>query len=82
MQSQADAKAVALGYSLTIIVKHVRITMPLYDYECIICGQTQELEHSMSAAANPVLHCSTPMIRVFSATPAIFKGTGWGKDKK
>jgi putative FmdB family regulatory protein len=56
--------------------------MPIYDYECIVCGQMQELEHSMSAAANPVLHCSTPMIRVFSATPAIFKGTGWGKDKK
>jgi putative FmdB family regulatory protein len=60
---------------------NVRITMPRYDYECIVCGQTQELEHSISAASNPVLHCSTPMIRVFQATPAIFKGTGWGKDK-
>jgi putative FmdB family regulatory protein len=56
--------------------------MPIYDYECIVCGQTQELEHSMSAVGNPVLHCSTPMIRVFTATPAIFKGTGWGKEKK
>jgi putative FmdB family regulatory protein len=55
--------------------------MPRYDYECIVCGETQELEHSVSAASNPVLHCSTPMIRVFQATPAIFKGTGWGKDK-
>jgi putative FmdB family regulatory protein len=81
-KSQADAKAVALGYLMRITAQSVRITMPIYDYECIVCGQTQELEHSMSAVGNPVLHCSTPMIRVFAATPAIFKGTGWGKDKK
>jgi putative FmdB family regulatory protein len=56
--------------------------MPIYKYECITCGVVQELEHSMSAVGNPVLHCSTPMIRVFTSTPAIFKGTGWGKDKK
>jgi len=56
--------------------------MPVYDYECIVCGQKQELEHSMSAVGNPVLHCSTPMIRVFTPTPTIFKGNGWGKDKK
>jgi predicted nucleic acid-binding Zn ribbon protein len=56
--------------------------MPVYDYVCIVCGQAQELEHAMSAVGNPVLHCSTPMIRVFAPTPAIFKGTGWGKDKK
>ena len=81
LTSQADAKAVALGCLMPNTVHDARITMPVYDYECIVCGQTQELEHSMSAVGNPVLHCSTPMIRVFTATPAIFKGTGWGKDK-
>jgi predicted nucleic acid-binding Zn ribbon protein len=64
------------------IAQNVRITMPVYKYECITCGVVQELEHSMRAVGNPVLHCSTPMIRVFTSTPAIFKGTGWGKDKK
>lgn len=82
-KSQADVKAVALGlYQIINTALNVRITMPIYDYVCIVCGQAQELEHAMSAVGNPVLHCSTPMIRVFAATPAIFKGTGWGKDKK
>lgn len=56
--------------------------MPVYEYCCILCGEKQEIDHPMSAIGNPILHCSTPMIRVFAATPAIFKGTGWGKDKK
>ena len=61
---------------------NVRITMPVYEYCCVLCGEKQEIDHPMSAIGNPILHCSTPMIRVFAATPAIFKGTGWGKDKK
>ena len=56
--------------------------MPLYDYECFLCGEIQEIDHPMSAVGNPILHCSTPMNRVLVPTPAIFKGSGWGKDKK
>lgn len=55
--------------------------MPRYDYQCDICQVIEEVNHSVSAAANPVLHCSVPMRRLIGAAPAIFKGTGWGKDK-
>ena len=55
--------------------------MPRYDYECEVCETIEEVIHSVSAASNPVLHCSKPMKRIIGATPAILKGTGWGKDK-
>jgi predicted nucleic acid-binding Zn ribbon protein len=56
--------------------------MPIYVYECLLCGIIEELDHPMSAVGDPVLHCATPMNRQFVPTPAIFRGGGWGKDKK
>lgn len=55
--------------------------MANYDYCCVLCGITQVINHPMSAIGNPILHCSTPMVRQFTAVSAIFKGKGWGKDK-
>ena len=66
---------------MPITALDVRITMPIYVYECVLCGIIEELDHPMSAVGNPVLHCATPMNRQFVPTPAIFRGGGWGKDK-
>jgi len=28
----------------------------------------------------PCTYCNEPMVKVIAATPAVFKGKGWGKD--
>jgi predicted nucleic acid-binding Zn ribbon protein len=56
--------------------------MPRYDYICEVCYLVEEVTHSVAGAANPVLHCSKPMKKLIGSVPAIFKGNGWGKDKK
>jgi predicted nucleic acid-binding Zn ribbon protein len=52
--------------------------MPKYDYECpgeeIIIEYTLPIVHS-----NPLCEtCGAVMRQVYQATPAIFKGRGWG----
>jgi predicted nucleic acid-binding Zn ribbon protein len=52
--------------------------MPKYDYECpgeeIIIEYTLPIVHD-----NPTCEtCGAVMRQVYQATPAIFKGTGWG----
>jgi predicted nucleic acid-binding Zn ribbon protein len=52
--------------------------MPKYDYECpgeeIIIEYTLPIVHE-----NPTCEtCGAVMRQVYQATPAIFKGTGWG----
>jgi predicted nucleic acid-binding Zn ribbon protein len=59
------------------IVKKEKI-MPKYDYECpgeeIIIEYTLPIVHE-----NPTCEtCEAVMRQVYQATPAIFKGTGWG----
>ena len=53
-------------------------SMPKYDYECpgeeIIIEYTLPIVHS-----NPLCQtCGAVMRQVYQATPAIFKGRGWG----
>lgn len=54
--------------------------MPNYEFRC--CGVTIEIE----ARINDMLPkptcmiCNAEMKRIYQATPAVFKGTGWGKD--
>jgi predicted nucleic acid-binding Zn ribbon protein len=50
-------------------------TMPKYDYEC----QGVVLEFDLPINHEPpVCLCGQVMRKVFTATPAIFKGKGWG----
>ena len=55
----------------------VGIKMPRYDYKCNKCGGTQEVERGFGEDHEPTC-CQTSMSRVWSATPAIFRGGGWG----
>ncbi len=64
--------------------------MPIYEYECLQCGQRTERLQRMDEpplAACPA--CGGPVKKLFSAPAAHFKGSGWyvtdygghGKDK-
>jgi putative FmdB family regulatory protein len=52
--------------------------MPKYDYECpgeeVIVEFDLAFDHEPPACTT----CGAKMRRVFTATPAIFKGRGWG----
>ena len=51
--------------------------MPKYDYTCSKCGMTQEITREFGEDHEPTC-CQQTMSRVWSATPAIFRGGGWG----
>jgi putative FmdB family regulatory protein len=56
--------------------------MPKYDYQCSECGFCEEFTYSFELKPSFVkcYECGANMKQVFAATPAHFKGTGWGKD--
>ena len=52
--------------------------MPTYEYKCNVCGGTQELTKSFEDDSLPTC-CQVSMERVWSATPVIFKASGFYK---
>ena len=57
--------------------------MPSYEYECPACGNVINIYRSFS---DPELdyecpQCPTTLKRKWTATPAIFRGGGWGGSK-
>ena len=53
--------------------------MPRYDYKCDTCGSQIEVERSFHEEGSPICTgCNSTMSRVWQATPAHFKGGGWG----
>ena len=58
-------------------VNRVGIKMPKYDFKCGQCGVVNEIERSIGEDTTPIC-CNQNMIRIWNATPTIFKGTGWG----
>ena len=53
-------------------------TMPKYDYECPGEEIVVEFDLAFDHDTPRCQTCGAYMRRVYSATPAIFKGTGWG----
>ena len=51
--------------------------MPNYDYRCEVCGGVQEIYKQFGDDSIPVC-CQQSMSIIFQATPAVFKGGGWG----
>ena len=51
--------------------------MPAYDFQCSVCGVTLEYVKEFGDDTLPVC-CSQSMNRVWTPTPAIFRGGGWG----
>jgi putative FmdB family regulatory protein len=56
------------------------VAMPFYEFDCSKCNVNTELQSSMSDdIKSPQCNkCGAEMLRVFSPTFAIFKGSGWG----
>ena len=53
--------------------------MPTYDFRCVSCDITKELYLSFDDNSSPTCDtCGAELVKIFSATPAHFKGGGWG----
>ena len=56
--------------------------MPTYEFKCEKCFRLDEKyfgftdEHLFDCE-----NCKTPMTKLFRATPAVFRGNGWGGSK-
>ena len=56
--------------------------MPRYDYKCKVCGAHEIIVHGFHADEIhecPTENCSGVMAKVYSPTPAHFKGSGFYK---
>lgn len=56
--------------------------MPTYEYYCDECDTEIQIAKSFDDAerAEQCAVCRVVLRRVYTAPPAIFRGTGWGKD--
>lgn len=57
--------------------------MPKYDFKCTTCQETSEAFFPIADGPAPaiVCECGGEAFRVHTATPAHFKGGGWGGSK-
>jgi predicted nucleic acid-binding Zn ribbon protein len=63
------------AWVVELLIESIMDIMPKYDYEC----QGVVLEFDLPINHEPpVCLCGQVMRKVFTATPAIFKGKGWG----
>jgi predicted nucleic acid-binding Zn ribbon protein len=57
--------------------------MATYEFKCDGCGTMAIINRVIDAHgdvdAGNCMACAIPMTRVWAATPAVFKGPGWGK---
>ena len=57
--------------------------MATYEFKCDQCGTMALINRAIEADgdvdAGNCMACGIPMTRIWSGTPSIFKGTGWGK---
>lgn len=56
-----------------------RGAMPTYLFECE-CGKVTERQIRLDEGITYTCECGKEARRVYTVIPAIFKGTGWGKD--
>lgn len=57
--------------------------MPTYEFQCDKCETIVEEYQAFNKEYVDPICCDDSMRRLISATPAIFKGSGWySKDKK
>ena len=55
-------------------------TMPMHDLKCQSCNRMVEIRLGFDEVSMEKC-CGILMEKVITPIPAIFKGTGWGKDK-
>jgi putative FmdB family regulatory protein len=55
--------------------------MPMYDYRCPQCAAKFMVKQEFTDDSIPDCPvCEKPMQKEYKPTPAIFRGTGWGKN--
>jgi putative FmdB family regulatory protein len=54
--------------------------VPIYEYRCEQCGAVSDVRHGYGeTATEPCANCGGRLVRVFSAAPVVFKGSGFYK---
>ena len=56
--------------------------MAIYEYKCGVCSRVQVVKRAITDKLEREPYCDycvIPMERLYDATPAIFRGAGWGK---
>ena len=51
--------------------------MPRYDYQCAVCGETTEQQHSMKEERDVVCKCGNQMEKLISPCAVKFVGPGF-----
>lgn len=53
--------------------------MPIYSFKCYKCLKQENVYFGFNDKHEVTCECGNVMSKVIGATPAIFRGTGWGK---
>jgi putative FmdB family regulatory protein len=71
-----------LESSLSMMTGLRSFQMPTYEFKCDQCGTMAIINRAIDADgdvdAGNCMACGIPMTRIWAATPAVFKGSGWG----
>jgi len=71
-----------LGSRLLMMQGLRSFQMPSYEFKCDQCGTMAIINRAIDADgdvdAGNCMACGIPMTRIWAATPAVFKGSGWG----
>ena len=51
--------------------------MPTYVYQCETCGQFEQWQSFKDSALTACPTCGSPVRRVITPAPIVFKGSGW-----
>ena len=53
--------------------------MPFYEFRCNECAVNLDIYFGFTDKQESTCpHCEKPMVKVLQATPAVFRGGGWG----
>jgi putative FmdB family regulatory protein len=53
--------------------------VPIYLFKCYKCMKQENIYFGFNDKHEKTCECGNAMSKVIGATPAIFRGTGWGK---
>jgi putative FmdB family regulatory protein len=57
------------------------VEMPIYAFKCFKCNAQRNVHFGFDDKHELECECGNAMSKVIGATPAIFRGNGWGGSK-